>query len=80
MTDILGQFRDEEPPPSRVDIQRAVRSGRRQQRIRTAIAAGGAALAVAVAGLTAPAWLAPQPDPVLPSDTCGSPQPTRASM
>lgn len=80
MTDILGQFRDEELPPSRVDVQRAVRMGRRRRRMRTAVAAGGAALAVAAAGLTAPTWLTGQPEPVPPGDTCGSPQPARSTM
>jgi hypothetical protein len=78
MTDILAQFRDEELPPSRVDIHRAVRSGRR--RIRTALAAGGATLAVVAAGLTVPGWLSHQTAPVPLSDTCGRPHPTRASM
>jgi hypothetical protein len=80
MTDILDQFRDEELPPSRVDIHRAVRSGRRQRRIRTALGAGGAALAVAAAGLAVPGWLSHQVAPVPLSDACGSPHPARDSM
>jgi hypothetical protein len=80
MTDILDQFHDEELPPSRVDIQRAVRSGRRQRRIRTALAAGGATLAVVAAGLAVPAWLSHQTAAVPLSETCGSPHPARASM
>jgi len=80
MIDILDQFRDEELPPSRVDIYRAVRSGRRQRRIRTALGASGAALAVAAAGLAAPAWLSHQVAPVPLSHTCGSPHPARDSM
>ncbi len=58
MTDILGQFREDDMPPSRVDIEQAVRSGRRGRRLRAGFAVGGVVIALAAAaGGTAPLWL-----------------------
>ena len=81
MSEIMNQFRDEELPASTVDVSRAVQAGRRQRRIRTGFAAGGVALALAVGGATAPAWLSSQFDSTPPAEPpCGSPEPARASM
>ena len=80
MTDILNQFRDEELPPSSVDIHEAVRAGHRRRRIRISLAAGVVAVAVAAAAAT-PVWLSAQPGPVPPVEpACGSPEPTRSSL
>src|SRR5687767_5605096 len=82
MSDILSQFRDEELPPSTVDNDEAVRLGRRRRRTRTALAAGGAALVLAVAGATLPVLLSapPGPDPLPGVPTCGEPQPSRSGL
>lgn len=82
MSEILNQFRDEELPASTVDIQRAVREGRRQ-RTRSRLAVGGAVVAVVAAAASAPLWLSPQPSPPpvgFPTPTCeGTPPPRAAS-
>jgi len=81
VTEILNQFRDEELPPSTVDISQAVRAGRRRRRIGTGLVAGGVAIALAVAGATAPIWLSPRPSPVPPAaPMCDSPVPAQPSM
>jgi hypothetical protein len=81
MSEILNQFRDEELPPSTVDVGQATRAGRRRRRIRTGLAAGGVAAALAVAGAAAPTLLSAQPSPPPPADPqCGSPVPARPSM
>lgn len=54
--DVLGAFREDPLPPSGVDVARAVRTGRRQRRMRTAGAAGALALLL-VGGAAVPAWL-----------------------
>lgn len=81
MSEILNQFRDEELPPSTVDVSVAVKAGRRQRRISAGLVAGGVAIALAVAGGTAPMWLSSRPSPAPPAEpTCGSPVPTRPSL
>ena len=62
MTEILSQFREDELPPSRVDIARAVRSGRRRRRTRTGLVTCGVVLVLAAGGATAPTWLLTAPD------------------
>jgi hypothetical protein len=75
VSEILNQFRDEELPVSTVDISGAMRAGRRH-RIRRGLAAGGAVIAVVVAGATASVLLSPQPTPSPlvppPAPTCDS--------
>jgi hypothetical protein len=81
MSEILNQFRDEELPPSTVEVGRAARAGRRRRRIRTGLAAGGVAAALAVAGAAAPTRLSAQPSPPPPAEPqCGSPVPARPSL
>jgi len=46
MSEILSQFRDEQLPPSHVDIPRAVRVGRRQRRSQTVTAVAAVAVLV----------------------------------
>lgn len=78
---IMNQFRDEELPASTVDVSRAVQAGRRRRRVRTGLATGGVAIALAVGGATAPAWLSSEPSPPPPAEPqCGSPEPARASL
>jgi hypothetical protein len=57
--EVLRAFREDPLPPSGVDVARAVRSGRRRHRLRTATAAGGLAVAVLAGGFAVPAWLTP---------------------
>ncbi|MEV0455127.1 hypothetical protein [Catellatospora methionotrophica] len=49
--DVLGAFREDPLPPSRVDVARAVRAGRRRQRLRAAGAAGAAVLVLTAGGV-----------------------------
>ncbi|GIF96489.1 hypothetical protein [Catellatospora citrea] len=84
--DVLGAFREDPLPPSGVNVARAVRTGRRQRRVRTAGAAG--ALALLLAGSAAvPAWfsaangpanLGASPEVTVgpPPPACPSPEPT----
>ncbi|MEV4411266.1 hypothetical protein [Catellatospora sp. NPDC049609] len=72
--DVLGAFREDPLPPSGVDLARAVRTGRRRHRLRTAGAAGGLALLLAAGGLAAPVWLAP--GGTGPGQVGGTPDPT----
>jgi hypothetical protein len=57
MTDILGQFREDDLPPSEVDVQRAVRTGRRRRRRRTGVVAASVVAALTLGAATAPQWL-----------------------
>jgi len=80
MSDILDQFHEEDLPPSHVDIQAAVRSGRRRRRGRTGFAAVGVAAIVVAGAVTAPQWLAlrpgPAPEPGAALPTCSAPIPS----
>jgi len=77
----LGGLRLPETLAPPADLADTVLIGmRRQARRRALVAAGGLAIAVAVAGATAPTWLSPQPSPgpiVSTSRACGGPLPTR---
>ncbi len=74
--EVLGAFREDPLPPSGVDVARAVRTGRRRQRLRTAGAAGGLAVLLAVSGFAVPAWL--QGGGAGPGQTAATPGPTEA--
>lgn len=74
--EVLGAFREDPLPPSGVDVARAVRVGRRRQRLRTAGAAGGLAVLLAVSGFAVPAWL--QGGGTGPGQTAATPGPTEA--
>ena len=77
MTEILNQFRDEDLPPSTVDVSGAVLAGRRR-RVRARFAAG--AVALAVGGATVPLLISARPGPNPPPPAaCISPQPTGSS-
>ncbi|GAB4052200.1 hypothetical protein [Catellatospora paridis] len=76
--DVLGAFREDPLPASGVDLARAVRTGRRQHRVRTAGAAG--ALVLLLAGSAAvPAWFTAANGPgnvgASPEVTIGPPPP-----
>jgi hypothetical protein len=83
VTDILNQFRDEELPPSTVDVRRAVLAGRKRRRVRTLIVICGVVVAVAAGAVTVPLLVSarPNPGPVTPNDPdCGSPTPARPAQ
>ncbi len=77
MTDILGQFREDDLPPSGVDVQRAVRTGRRRRSVRVGMVAASVVAALTLGAATAPRWLGALPgleDPVPPGQlVCGTP-------
>lgn len=75
--DVLGAFREDPLPPSGVDVGRAVRTGRRQRRVRAAGVAGALALVLA-GGAAVPAWFAGGGVPQVgasPEATLGPPPP-----
>ena len=84
MTDILGQFREDDLPPSGVDVQRAVQTGRRRRRAQTGVVAASVVAALTLGAATAPRWLGTVPGPgsVSPGTniTCegGAPLPSQA--
>ena len=84
MTEILGQFREDELPPSVVDLERAVRVGRRRRRTQTGVVAASVVAALTLGAATAPRWLGSLPGPgtVSPAATLtcegGAPLPSQA--
>ncbi|MEU8000988.1 hypothetical protein AB0B66_07490 [Catellatospora sp. NPDC049111] len=84
--EVLGAFREDPLPPSGVDVARAVRTGRRQRRMRSAglagalalLLAGGAAVPFWFSAANGPANLGASPGVTLgpPPPPCPSPEPS----
>ena len=79
MTDIVGQFREDDLPPSGVDVLRAVRVGRRRRRTQTGVVAASVVAVLTLGAATAPRWLdaLPGPEgPIAPGRVTCAPTPT----